>query len=496
MSALLQSVPDHVPTAGSGSLTVGTSCPGVPGTPPAGTLSVLDGVNRLHEVLDRIDRTQTGTTNEFAGLVRELTRATARIESLRMAVVAHADKAQVAGFSGACGTGAWLAAQTHTDERVAVADSKLATQLGDGQAPATHQALADGKVSKEHAAVILKAITDLPPDLTQSERDKAERILLRRAEHTSPGKLRREARRVVEEAGRSKREADKHQGELLQSEEEKALARCRFTLHDNNDGTASGAFTVPTLAADILRKTLQQMTAPRRRNKSNAAGSSAGGASALGVAAGSTRGVGALGVAAGSTRGEAGSLGVSGRSSRGGAGAFGVDTDWARRQGLAFADLLEHLPTDRLSGKVAATVVVTVEHDNLRDQIGAAKLDTGHDVSAAEARRIACGAGILPLVLDGQSQILDLGRSSRYFTEAQRTALATRYDECAAEGCDRPYAWTELHHENPWHSSGRTDLELAVPLCGFHHRRMHDPKYITKITTVAGKKSVTYTRRT
>ncbi|NLG56216.1 MAG: HNH endonuclease, partial [Rhodococcus sp.] len=155
-----------------------------------------------------------------------------------------------------------------------------------------------------------------------------------------------------------------------------------------------------------------------------------------------------------------------------------------------------HLPTDRLSGKVAATVVVTVEHDNLRDQIGAAKLDTGHDVSAAEARRIACGAGILPIVLDGQSQILDLGRSSRYFTEAQRTALATRYDECAAEGCDRPYAWTELHHENPWHSSGRTDLELAVPLCGFHHRRMHDPKYITKITTVAGKKTVTYTRRT
>ncbi len=482
MSALLQSVPDHVPTAGSGSLTVGTSCPGVPGPPPAETLSVLDGVNRLHEVLDRIDRTQTGTTNEFAGLVRELTRATARIESLRMAVVADADKAQVAGFSGACGTGAWLAAQTRTDERVAVADSKLATQLGDGQAPATHQALADGKVSKEHAAVILKAITDLPPDLTQSERDKAERVLLRRAEHTSPGKLRREARRVVEEAGRSKREADKHQGELLQSEEEKALARCRFTLHDNNDGTASGAFTVPTLAADILRKTLQQMTAPRRNNKSNAAGS--------------TRGVGALDVAAGSTRGAADAHGVAARSSRGAAGSPGFDTDWAHRQGLAFADLLEHLPTDRLSGKVAATVVVTVEHDHLRDQIGAAKLDTGHDVSAAEARRIACGAGILPLVLGGQSQILDLGRSSRYFTEAQRTALATRYDECAAEGCDRPYAWTELHHEDPWHSSGRTDLELAVPLCGFHHRRMHDPKYITKITTVSGKKTVTYTRRT
>ena len=38
----------------------------------------------------------------------------------------------------------------------------------------------------------------------------------------------------------------------------------------------------------------------------------------------------------------------------------------ARLHGAAFVELLEHLPTDRLNGKVAATVVVTIDHDRLR----------------------------------------------------------------------------------------------------------------------------------
>ena len=58
-------------------------------------------------------------------------------------------------------------------------------------------------------------------------------------------------------------------------------------------------------------------------------------------------------------------------------------------------------------------------------------------------------------------------------------------------GCDRPYAWCELHHEDPWSHGGRTDLDLAVPLCGYHHRRMHDPRFVTSVSTDdAGVKTV------
>ncbi|MEI2809487.1 MAG: DUF222 domain-containing protein [Nocardioides sp.] len=109
--------------------------------------------------------------------------------------------------------------------------------------------------------------------------------------------------------------------------------------------------------------------------------------------------------------------------------------DPAHQRGLAFLELLEHLPTDRLHGKVAATIVITLQHKQLVQDLAAAGVDTGLETSPGDARRIACNAGILPAILNGQSLPLDLGRSKRLFTEAQRTALATRHATCAADGC-------------------------------------------------------------
>jgi hypothetical protein len=45
---------------------------------------------------------------------------------------------------------------------------------------------------------------------------------------------------------------------------------------------------------------------------------------------------------------------------------------------------------------------------------------------------------------------------------------------CAATGCERPYAWCELHHRKPWAHGGKTDLKNAIPLCHRHHRWIHD----------------------
>ena len=71
----------------------------------------------------------------------------------------------------------------------------------------------------------------------------------------------------------------------------------------------------------------------------------------------------------------------------------------------------------------------------------------------------------------------DLGREQRLFTRARAVALSARHETCAAEGCDRPFAWCELHHLKPWSAGGPTDLDNAIPLCGFHHRRIHDHHY-------------------
>lgn len=157
--------------------------------------------------------------------------------------------------------------------------------------------------------------------------------------------------------------------------------------------------------------------------------------------------------------------------------ARGRQTDWANAHGLALCELIEHLPTDHLSPRTAATIVVTVDEEVLRGRLAVAGLDTGEKISATQVRQLACNSGLVPVVLGGKSVPLDLGRSARLFSEAQRTALATQHTSCAANGCARPFAWCELHHLVPWAKGGRTDLDQAIPLCHRHHRLIHDPRY-------------------
>ena len=99
-------------------------------------------------------------------------------------------------------------------------------------------------------------------------------------------------------------------------------------------------------------------------------------------------------------------------------------------------------------------------------------------VVAAEARRLACTANLVPVVRGGTSEVLDVGRARRLFTAAQRRALGVRDGHCRAEGCDIPAAWCEAHHLIPWSEGGRTDLDNAILLCSHHHHRAHDDRYL------------------
>ena len=101
-----------------------------------------------------------------------------------------------------------------------------------------------------------------------------------------------------------------------------------------------------------------------------------------------------------------------------------------------------------LHGGDATTVLVTIDFDRLRDGLGTALVgDT--PITAGQARRLACTAKVLPAVLGGTSEILDLGRARRLFSPAQRKAMAIRDVTCRAEGCEIPAAWCEAHHAKP-----------------------------------------------
>ena len=120
----------------------------------------------------------------------------------------------------------------------------------------------------------------------------------------------------------------------------------------------------------------------------------------------------------------------------------------------------------------AVTMVVTMTLEALQTGIGAAYIE-GIDtpISAAAARRLACDAEIIPAVLGGHSEPLDLGHASRLFNRAQRRALAARDKGCIWPGCTAPPGWCEIAHVSPWYLGGKTDINNGVLLCAFHHRR-------------------------
>jgi hypothetical protein len=122
-------------------------------------------------------------------------------------------------------------------------------------------------------------------------------------------------------------------------------------------------------------------------------------------------------------------------------------------------------------------VVITVALDKLREGLGAASLDTGGRISAAEARRMACTAGLMPAVLGTRSTPLDLGRTSRLHNEPQRIAMGIRDKGCTSVGCDRPPGWCEAHHEVEWSEGGETSVEKGRLLCPHHHHLAHDSRY-------------------
>jgi hypothetical protein len=131
-------------------------------------------------------------------------------------------------------------------------------------------------------------------------------------------------------------------------------------------------------------------------------------------------------------------------------------------------------------------VIVTIDYDNLRQQVGVGTFDDGGHLSPAAARRLACDAGIIPAVLGTASQPLDVGRQSRLVTGPLRRALVLRDRGCAFPGCDRPPRWCDAHHVLHWSNGGPTELSNLVLLCGYHHRLIHHSDWQVRINPQDG----------
>ncbi|UNK46809.1 HNH endonuclease signature motif containing protein [Arthrobacter sulfonylureivorans] len=130
------------------------------------------------------------------------------------------------------------------------------------------------------------------------------------------------------------------------------------------------------------------------------------------------------------------------------------------------------LNVDKLpdSGGHRTQVIVTAGYEQLVGLLsGGGSAVFNGSLSAKTVRRMACDAEIIPAILGSKGEVLDLGRSQRFFSRAIRKALLLRDKGCAFPGCSMPAFWTEAHHIVPWWAGGRTDINNGVCLCSLHH---------------------------
>ncbi len=354
----------------------------------------------------------------------ELTRLKARVAELELRVAAHGEKNKIGDDSGATSTANWWAHTTKTTRAATHRDVRLAKALDTDAHEPVRRALAAGEVVVDQAAVIVRAVDALPEEAEAWVAPKAQRWLLDQAAVHDAKHLNVLGKRILEVVNPGA--ADAHEAKLLEQEEQAAAAAAMFRMHDDGHGRCHGKFTITSRHAAMLRKALLAKAAPRHQ------------------------------------------AAVTGHAPEPG-------QPTAHKMGSAFQEYIESYPAAALpkAGGVNATVVVTMTLEALLGGLKAAQLDTGENITAGEARRLACQAGVIPAVLDGQSKVLDLGRKRRFHSEAQRIALGIEQGGCTAGGCERPPGLCHVHHDEPWSRGGPTNLTTGRLLCPRHHALAH-----------------------
>ena len=76
---------------------------------------------------------------------------------------------------------------------------------------------------------------------------------------------------------------------------------------------------------------------------------------------------------------------------------------------------------------------------------------------------------------------LNLGRSTRLASPAQRRALAGLYANCAVPGCSVHYDRCRLHHIVFWNDGGLTDIDNLLPVCQHHHTLIHNDGWLIEL---------------
>ncbi|MGH3886261.1 MAG: DUF222 domain-containing protein [Pseudonocardiaceae bacterium] len=340
-------------------------------------------------------------------------------------LVAGLDAAGVAGAQGFGATWRLLSAMLDLSAGQARARMRDAEQLATrrtptgeplpARLPATAAALASGALGTGQLKVITETMAGLPSTLSQDDRDWAEATLAEHAQNFDPRRLRVIARRIIDQLDPD--------GPAPAEPDDPCPAAGELHIRDRRDGGISLEGWLDALHGTAFRGLIEQLAKPR---------------------------------------------------------PLADDIPDPRTPAQRSADALIEIcdlarGNDQTStaGGEPPHVTVTLDYDTLVKELSGAMSDYGQRLSAAQTRLAACDCKIIPVVMSGASEPLDVGRAMRTVPLGIRRALVARDRGCTFPGCDRAPALCQAHHVREWHHHGHTEVNNCVLLCPTHHRWVH-----------------------
>jgi hypothetical protein len=353
------------------------------------------------------------------------------LQAQALDIVAEMDRRNIANEAGYSGLAAFLMDTVRVSRKVANRMIKQADQITQTVTPTGHVtpaplpsmrvAMHDGVVDLEHLDVVLDVVKHLPDGSSREDRELVESTLAADARETHPNAVRKLGEQII---ARIDQDGDAPK-EREQTEPKNSLRYRRTSA-----GRFIATLDIDQEAGEELEDMLTVLGAPRQ------------------VAPG-----------------------------------IPDSRPHAQRMGEAFAEIVHAAAKSGDLPSKKPHLAVYLDYNALMEGIGTATLEGGSFLCPSAARRLACDAEVIPMVLNGDSVPLDVGRAHRFITDHQRRALIARDKGCSFPHCDRKPRWCDGHHIKHWLHGGATDLRNLTLLCRHHHRLIHHSEWEVRMTS-------------
>jgi hypothetical protein len=416
----------------------------------------LDGLDYM--VLPRM------SDAEMVAAMAEMRRLADRMSAGAAVVTDAVDKANATDHTTGTPLPDFLAMKEGRTPSQGIGVVKRASKLA--HHPGVRDAALAGDVSPDHATAIGEELGKLPQDQMSPEQvDRAAGLFLDRAATTPPGQLRKATQKILEEVAPEAVPSPGDEAARIAAQRSRAVKDRRLVWGSDGEGSTWFSGQLPDLEAQQLIGTLQAFGEKGRRAERDEA-------KAL-------RDKRAEGRITDSPYLSA-RLELEHREAR----------STAQRMADALIDMVNQMASlDKVpsAGGQTPRLVVTLNYQDLHDAL-AGKIAAGvvHGatgeipVDAGSLRRMCCEAGILPVVLGGESQVMDMGQERRLVTGAIRRALEVRDKHCIHPGCTVSADLCQAHHIIPWWDEGPTSLDNLCLVCRHHHALVEPDRYYSR----------------